>query len=103
MHITRTNPYPSLPMALEPSRARAAADNTPLLLQPPGAESRQATRAIEDIRSAEQILSSRRQQNPYENLAQEGRQQKALAAYQSLQRSDERAYVSEVLGIDVYA
>jgi hypothetical protein len=91
-------------MALEPSRTRASADNSALLVRPPmGVESRQATRAIEDIRSAEQILSSRRQQNPYENLAQEGRQQKALAAYQSLQRCDERAYVSEVLGIDVYA
>ena len=103
MQISRTNPYPSLPMVQEPSRERTATDNTALLVQPQGMESRRATRAIEDIRSAEQILNRRQSQNAYGYTAQEGRQQRAAAAYQSLQQNDERAYVSEVLGIDVYA
>jgi hypothetical protein len=58
---------------------------------------------VEDIRSAERMLNRQQTQNSYASLAQEGRQQRALAAYQSTQQNDERAYVSEVLGIDVYA
>lgn len=58
---------------------------------------------IEDIQSAERLLNRRSAQASYNYSAQEGRQQRALAAYQSLQQSDERAYVSQVLGIDVYA
>ncbi len=103
MQIARTNPFPSLPVVQESARERAAADNSSQLLQPQALESPRATRAIEDIRSAERILNNRRSQNPNGYLGQEERQQRAIAAYRALQQSDERAYVSEVLGIDVYA
>lgn len=78
-------------------------ENAAPLVQPQAVVAPRATRAIEDIQSAERMLNRQREQTPYGSLAQEGRQQRAVAAYQSLQQNDERAYVSEVLGIDVYA
>jgi hypothetical protein len=103
MQITRTNPYLSLPVAYETPRERPAAETAVALVQPAGAESHRATLAIEEIRSAERMLNRARAQNPYGSLAQEGRQHRAAATYQLMQQSDERAYVSEVLGIDVFA
>lgn len=49
------------------------------------------------------MLERQRASNTYGVFAEESNQQKAVAAYQSLQQNDERDYVSEVLGIDVYA
>ncbi len=103
MQITRTNPYLSLPLAQEPPRERAASEFSTQLVQSSGVESPRAARAIDDIQTAERLLNRRSAQTAYGYSAQEGRQQRALAAYQSLQQSDERAYVSQVLGIDVYA
>ena len=102
MQIARTQPYLSLPAPHETVRERPA-ESSALLVQPQGTESRRATRAIDEIRSAESALVRQRTQDRYDFGTQTGRQQRALAAYHSLQRSDERAYVSEVLGIDVYA
>jgi hypothetical protein len=103
MQIVRSNPYPSLPVVQESPRQRNAAENPSQLLQAQPLESRRATRAIEDIRTAERMLNDRRSQNSKGEWVQEERQQRAIAAYRSLQQSDERDYVSEVLGIDVYA
>ncbi len=103
MQITRTNSYLSLPSAQESQRERSASEFSTQLVQAPGVELQRATRAIEEIQSAERLLNRRSSQASYSYSAQEGRQQRALAAYQSLQQSDERAYVSQVLGIDVYA
>jgi hypothetical protein len=100
MQITRTTPYLSLPAAHEQPRERPA---TELTIRPTGVELRQATRAIEEIHSAERMLNRQWTQNTYGSQAQGGRQQRAVATYQLMQQSDERAYVSEVLGIDTYA
>ena len=62
-----------------------------------------ATRTIEDIKQAELMLNRQRERSGYTAYAEDARQQRAVAAYTSLQRGDERAYVSEVLGIDVFA
>lgn len=103
MQISRSQPYLSLPLLQEAQRERAIPENALQPVQPQGVLERRATRAIEDIQSAQRMLNHRRAQNLYDSTTQEGRQQRAVAAYQSLQQSDERAYVSEVLGIDVYA
>jgi hypothetical protein len=103
MQISRTQPFVSLPVVQEPQRERVASENATQLVQSQGVVDQRATRAIEDIQSAERMLNRQRSQNPYASSAQEERQQRAVAAYQSLQQSDERSYVSEVLGIDVYA
>jgi hypothetical protein len=82
---------------------RPASENAALPVQSQGQEEQRATRSIEDIQSAERMLNRRRTQDPYAVLAQDGRQQRAIEVYQTLQQDDERSYVSEVLGIDVYA
>ncbi len=103
MQIARTPSYPTLPVAQETPRERLNAEYVTPPVQPSGVVSTRATRAIEDIRSAEQLLDRRTSRSVDAYDTQPGRQQRAVAAYQSLQRSDERAYVSQVLGIDVYA
>jgi hypothetical protein len=103
MQIVRANPHFSLPLVQEQPRERHATEQAALLLPSSGVESRQATRAIEEIQSAEHLLERRQRSEQATRLTQEGRQQRAASAYQSLQQNEERAYVSEVLGIDVYA
>jgi hypothetical protein len=74
-----------------------------LPVQSSGQESQRATRSVEDIRAVEHMLDRQQAQHPDGLLTMEVRQQRAVATYQLMQQSDERAYVSEVLGIDVYA
>lgn len=103
MQINRSQNVVLLPLTQEAPRERSAAETAVLQAPPQGAQERRAARAIEDIQSAQRLLDRQRQQVGYADAAQEGRQQRAVAVYQSLQQSDERAYVSEVLGIDVFA
>ncbi|MEN8177610.1 MAG: endoglucanase [Pseudomonadota bacterium] len=61
--------------------------------------------AVRDIKQADALLQRFRsrqtaQQNQINN---DQRSQRALSAYQSLEQSTERDYVSAVLGIDEYA
>ncbi len=103
MQIIRANPHYALPILQEPSRERQASQQAILPVQASGVESHRTTRAIEDIQSAQRMLERRQRAEDTPGLMREGRQQRGVAAYQSLQQSEERAYVSEVLGIDVYA
>lgn len=104
MQIVRANPHISLPLVQEQPRERHANEQqTALQVHPSGVESQRATRAIEDIQSAERMLERRQRSEDTHTQLQEGRQQRGAAAYQALQQGEERAYVSEVLGIDVYA
>ena len=82
---------------------RPAAEQAALPLHPSGEASRRTTRAIEDIQSAERMLERRQRSQESPALIREGRQQRGVGVYQSLQQDEERSYVSEVLGIDVYA
>jgi hypothetical protein len=103
MQIVRANPYFSLPVVQEPLRERQTIEQAPLQVLSTEVESQQATRAIEDIQSAERLLERRQRSEQTQAQLQEGRQQRGAAAYQALAQNEERAYVSEVLGIDVYA
>ena len=103
MQIVRANPHITLPVVQELSRERHANEQTALQVHPSGVESQRATRTIEDIQSAERLLERRQRSEHIHSQLQEGRQQRGAAAYQALQQGEERAYVSEVLGIDVYA
>lgn len=102
MQIVRAQPFITPPAAQEPLRERPTVEAANLLVQPPGMQSPRAARSVEEIRSAER-LAQQPKQDSLSYMTQGGRQQRAVAAYQSLQQSDQRAYVSEVLGIDVYA
>ena len=103
MQIGRANPLILPPLMQEPAREHHAREQATLPLHPSATESRQTARAIEDIQSAERMLERRQRSEDSHALSREGRQQRGLAVYQAQQQSEERAYVSEVLGIDVYA
>jgi hypothetical protein len=103
MQIVRANPYPSLPVVHETPREHPVAETAVTHVQPAGTESRRTTLPAEEINSAERMLNRQRAQTVYGSSVQESRQHRAVAAYQSMQQSDELAYVSEVLGVDVYA
>jgi hypothetical protein len=103
MQIVRANPHFSLPLVQEQPRERHANEQAALQVHPSDVESHRATRTIQDIQSAERMLERRQRSETAHAHLQEGRQQRGAAAYQALQQGEERAYVSEVLGIDVYA
>ena len=103
MQINRSQSFATLPPPREPARERTASEYSASLVQTQANQKPRATRAIEEIRSAERMLDRQRAHHPYGAQVPEGRQQRAVAAYQNWQQSDQRAYVSEVLGIDVYA
>ncbi|MCU7827560.1 MAG: hypothetical protein KZQ85_00690 [Candidatus Thiodiazotropha sp. (ex Myrtea sp. 'scaly one' KF741663)] len=103
MQIGKTHTLPAFPVPLEPSRGRAPTEVNSLAALPQVTQESRPTRAVDDIKQAERMLERQRARDTYGTFAEESNQQKAVAAYQSLQQNDERDYVSEVLGIDVYA
>jgi hypothetical protein len=60
-------------------------------------------RSVESVKQAEQLLHRRQSERQLTEMRDDPRSQKALNSYQSIQAGQERDYVSEVLGIDVYA
>lgn len=67
-------------------------------------QTNQTLRAVVDAKQAESmLLRARSRQQVYQNPNDiDPRSQRALSAYQSLQQSSERDYVSAMLGIDEY-
>jgi len=103
MQIAKTNSLYALPLLQEPARGQQSANQNP---QNPLSQNGQASltlRSVEDVKQAERMLNQVRARGVYAPGAEDARQQRAASAYRSLQQQDERAYVSEVLGIDVYA
>jgi hypothetical protein len=103
MRIAKTNALPFLPVPRGQVRDRAQPDSALVATTGQGTQITRATRTVEDIKQAQLMLKRQHTRSGYETIAEASRQQRAVSAYQSLQQSDERAYVSEVLGIDVFA
>jgi hypothetical protein len=103
MQIAKTNALSFLPVPQDQVGDRAQLDAALAATTTQGTQITRATRTVEDIKQAQLMLNRQRAHSEYEAIAEASRQQRAVTAYQSLQHSDERAYVSEVLGIDVFA
>lgn len=103
MQIAKTQLMPLLPVSMDRVQETARPEFTQQAVTPQGTQITRATRTIEDIKQAELMLNRQRDRSGYTAYAEDARQQRAVAAYTSLQHSNERAYVSEVLGIDVFA
>jgi hypothetical protein len=100
----KTHSLAFLPVPLDQAQTRAQSQIVPVTATGQGTQITRATRTVEDIKQAEMLLNRQRTRNGSGPIADESRQQqRALAAYQALQRDDERSYVSQVLGIDVFA
>jgi hypothetical protein len=60
-------------------------------------------RSVEHVKQAEQMLQRQRSRPTFTQVNDDPRKQRALSSYQTVQADQERDYISEVLGIDVYA
>ncbi|MBT2972210.1 MAG: hypothetical protein B6D72_01080 [gamma proteobacterium symbiont of Ctena orbiculata] len=105
MQISNSLTLPSLTLSLEQQRESAArmAHVLPLASQIGEAAQTQTLRGVEQVKQAEQLLQRQRSRPSFSQASDDPRKQRALSSYQAVQASQERDYVSEVLGIDVYA
>ncbi len=103
MQIAKSHSLPIVPVLPDPSRARTQTEAYGLTVLPEAANENRPTRTVQEIREAERLLERQRSRDAYVLDAEDSQHERAISAYQSLQQNDERNYVSEVLGIDVYA
>ncbi|MET0070389.1 MAG: hypothetical protein ABW096_10135 [Candidatus Thiodiazotropha sp.] len=103
MQIANSLPLPSLTLSLEQQRESAARMTHVLPLASQIGEATQTLRSVEQVKQAEQLLQRQRSRPSFTQANDDPRKQRALASYQTVQAGQERDYVSEVLGIDVYA
>ncbi|MES9993357.1 MAG: hypothetical protein ABW098_15515 [Candidatus Thiodiazotropha sp.] len=103
MQISNSLALPSLTISLEQQRESAArlAHNLPLASQV--GETSQILRSVEQVKQAEQLLQRQRSRPSLTQVSDDPRKQRALSSYQAVEAVQERDYISEVLGIDVYA
>ncbi|MES9830690.1 MAG: hypothetical protein ABW139_00460 [Candidatus Thiodiazotropha sp. DIVDIV] len=96
-------PIPSLAASLEQQRSAASqfVQPLPLASQVSGTES--TLRSVENVKQAEKYLHRHQSERQLTQVRDDPRSQQAVTSYQSVQAAHERDYVSEVLGIDVYA
>jgi hypothetical protein len=104
MQISNSLTLPSLIGSLEQQRESAARMTQMVLPLASQVGEGGATRySVEQVKQAEQALQRQRSRPSFSQVSDDPRIQQALSSYQSVQSSQERDYVSEVLGIDVYA
>jgi len=105
MQVSRSNHALAylLPLQRDAARERAPSEQVPQPPNPPSRGELREVRDVEEIQAARRIFNQFRSQGDFSVMKENARQERAAAAYRSLQTQDEQAYVREVLGIDVYA
>lgn len=104
MQISHTPALPNLALSLEQQRDSATRLTlaVPLASQVVG-DVAPTLRSVEQVKQAERLLDRQQSRSGFTQISDDPRKQRALAFYESVQTSQERDYVSEVLGIDTYA
>ena len=103
MQISSSLTLPSLTLSLEQQRESAARMTQSLPLVSQVGNGVNTLRSVEHVKQAEQLLQRQRSRSEFTRVSDDPRKQRALASYQSVQASQERDYISEVLGLDVFA
>jgi hypothetical protein len=103
MQIANSLTLPSLTLSLEQQRESAARMSQSLPLASQVGNGVNTLRSVEHVKQAEQLLQRQRSRSSITEVSDDPRKQRALSSYQLVQGSQERDYISEVLGIDVYA
>lgn len=104
MQISNSLTLSSLTLSLEQQRESAARMThavAPLASQV--GEDGATLYSVEQVKQAEQAFQRQRSRPTFSQVSDNPHAQQALSSYHSVQNSQERDYVSEVLGIDVYA
>jgi hypothetical protein len=94
---------PTLAASLELQRKAASQFVQPLPLASQLGRSESTLRTVENVKQAEQLLQRRQADQQLSQMRDDPRRQRAMSSYQAVQSGQERDYVSEVLGVDVYA
>jgi thioredoxin-like negative regulator of GroEL len=103
MQVSHSSSLPALTVSLEQQRNAATQLVQTLPLASQVGRSEATLRSVESIKQAEQLLQHEQSQQRLTQQADNPRNQRAVMRYQSVQAGQERDYVSEVLGIDIYA
>ncbi|WP_316365192.1 hypothetical protein [Candidatus Thiodiazotropha sp. CDECU1] len=103
MQISHSLTLPSMTLSLEQQRESAARMTQTLPLASLVGETSPTLRSVEHVKQAEQLLQRQQSRPSFSQINDDPSKQRALASYQSVQADQERDYISEVLGIDVYA
>ncbi|MCU7932406.1 MAG: hypothetical protein KZQ90_16515 [Candidatus Thiodiazotropha sp. (ex Codakia rugifera)] len=103
MRISNSLTLPSLTASLEQQRESALRVIQTVPLASQVGKGKQVLRSVEDIKQAEQVMKHQKSKHALTQIADDPHKQRAVSSYQSIQGDMERDYVSEVLGIDVYA
>ncbi|MCU7918303.1 MAG: hypothetical protein KZQ95_08075 [Candidatus Thiodiazotropha sp. (ex Epidulcina cf. delphinae)] len=103
MQISNSLTLPSLLQLPEQPRERSSHAPQTLPLVSQVGIGKHSVRSVEDIKQAERLLKRQRSDQTFARATEDPRTQRAVSIYQSVQGGRERDYVSEVLGIDVYA
>jgi hypothetical protein len=103
MQITSSLTLPTLTLSLEQQRESAARMAHTLPLASQVGNGARTLRSVEQVKQAEQLLQRQRTRPDFSRVSDDPRKQRALASYESVQAGQQRDYISEVLGLDVYA
>jgi hypothetical protein len=103
MQVPHSLTLPTLLLPLEQHKQGIASgvSNQPLIAQI--AQRETAIHSLESIKQAEHYLRRHHSERGFSQVLDHPRDQHAVKSYQMVQSGQERDYVSEVLGIDVYA
>lgn len=103
MQISRSLTLPSMALSLEQQRESAARMTQTLPLASQIGDDVSTLRSVEHVKQAEQLLQRQQSRPAITQINDDPSKQRALTSYQTVQADQERDYISEVLGIDVYA
>ncbi|GAB0149272.1 hypothetical protein L0E83_06290 [Marichromatium gracile] len=103
MQISNASLHPLYPLPLDQQRERDP-QATPEQLQPRADQAERIARPVAEVERAERLQARKESRDLLvANSGTDPRTRRALDAYESVQQHQERAYVEEVLGVDVYA
>ncbi len=100
MQISNSSIRALYPLQLEQLRERYAQPDQPLPRSP---QAEPIERPVEEIERAEQIFIRNRSRELLARAPEDPRIRRALDEYESVQQSQQRAYLKDVLGVDEYA
>jgi hypothetical protein len=103
MQVSNSLTIHSLAASVEQQRSAASHLVQALPLASQVNKSESTLRSVENIKQAEEYLQQQQSERLYTQVRDDPRSQRAVTSYQSVQVASERDYVSEVLGIDVFA
>ncbi|NKN32536.1 endoglucanase [Marichromatium bheemlicum] len=104
MQISNATLHPLYPLPLEQPQRERDPQATPEQLQPRADQAERIPRPVAEVERAERLQARKESRELLAaNANIDPRARRALDEYQAVQQHQERVYVQQVLGVDVYA